>query len=212
MTLAERLDRIRQRIETAGGDPATVTIVAVTKGHPATVLADALDAGMVDVGENYGQELLAKAAEVDLSRARVHFIGGLQRNKIRRLAGTVSLWQTIDRARLIDELAVRDPGAELLIQVNSTGEAVKSGADPAAVDELVAHARQVGLIVRGLMSVGPTDPAVDAAPGFALTASLAADLGLETVSMGMSRDLELAVAAGSTMVRVGTELFGPRPR
>ncbi len=211
MSLADRLDRIHQRIAAAGGDPERITVLAVTKGHPASAITDALGIGLVDIGENYSQELLAKAAKVDLNPARVHFIGGLQRNKIRRLAGTVALWQTIDRGRLIDELAARDPGAAILVQVNTTGEAAKSGAQPSEAAELVDQGRQAGLDVRGLMTVGPTDPGGDPSPGFAQAAGLAADLGLSVVSMGMSRDLEAAVAAGSTMVRIGTELFGPRP-
>jgi uncharacterized pyridoxal phosphate-containing UPF0001 family protein len=141
----------------------------------------------------------------------VHFIGRLQSNKVRQLAGLVDVWETIDRPSLVDELARRAPDARLLVQVNTTDEPDKGGCAPADVAALVARAVTAGLRVDGLMTVGPTGrPASDAAAGFALVRRMADDLGLATCSMGMSDDLEVAVAAGATQVRIGTGLFGVR--
>ncbi len=209
--LKQRWDRINQRIADAGGDPAAVTVVAVTKGHPVTAMAAAIEAGLSDVGENYAQELLVKSAATDLGGARVHFIGGLQRNKVRRIAPLVALWQTIDRRELMVEVAKRQAGARVLVQINATTEPQKSGCAPDAVADLVAVGSQLGLKVEGLMTVGPTDADADPSAAFSATAQLATNLGLSTISMGMSRDLETAIRCGSTMVRIGTELFGPRP-
>src|SRR4051812_15061530 len=118
--VAERVGVVRRRIEAAGGDPEAVTIVAVTKGVGAGVPRAARDAGLVDVGENYAQELLAKAADVD--GLRWHFVGRLQRNKIKELARAVHLWHTVDRPSVADGLGARCPGAAVLVQVNASGE------------------------------------------------------------------------------------------
>lgn len=210
-----RLDGLRARIVAAGGDPAAVTVLAVTKGHPAAVVDVALAAGMTELGENYAQELLAKVAwhgqhPVAGGPPRWHFIGHLQRNKVRQLAAHVALWQSIDRAELVAEVARRAPGARVLIQVNATGELQKAGCPVAHTAALVDHARGLGLDVAGLMTVGPTDGTADPGPGFEAVRALVDRLGLTVCSMGMTDDLEVAVRCGSTMVRVGTALFGPR--
>jgi pyridoxal phosphate enzyme (YggS family) len=209
----ERAEAIRQRVRAAGGDPASVRLVAVTKGHPPEVVPLAVAAGLVDLGENYAQELLAKHGERPDRRGPDvcwHFIGQLQRNKVRQLAGLVGLWQSVDRAPLVDELARRAPGAHVLVQVNTTGEVDKGGCPLPDVPALVERAAVAGLAVDGLMTVGPTDPDADPAPGFEATRALVDRLGLATCSMGMTDDLEVAVRAGSTMVRIGRALFGPR--
>ncbi len=121
----------------------------------------------------------------------------------------MSLWQSVDRPELMAEIAKRAPGAAVLIQVNTTDEPQKAGCRPAELDPLVDRARELGLDLRGLMTIGPTSGA-DPRPAFALLRSEADRLGLDTVSMGMSGDLEAAVAEGSTMVRIGTALFGAR--
>jgi uncharacterized pyridoxal phosphate-containing UPF0001 family protein len=138
-------------------------------------------------------------------------IGGLQRNKVKLLAGTIHLWQTVDRASLVDEIAKRGPGDQILVQVNTTGEGQKSGCEPAAAAGLVEQARRAGLVVRGLMTVGPTSASSDPRPAFELLRSLALRCEVDELSMGMSNDFELAVKEGATMVRVGSALFGPRP-
>ncbi len=206
----ERLAAIRARIAAAGG--TDVTVVGVTKGHPVAVVDLARQAGIVDLGENYAQELVEKATTVVPPGPRWHAIGRLQRNKVRLLAPHVTLWQTVDRVELADEIARRAPGADVLVQVGTTGEEGKGGCPVADVPALVEACRSAGLAVRGLMTVGPTDPDVSPGPGFVMVRGLVDRLGLEVCSMGMSDDLEIAVDAGSTMVRIGRSLFGPRVR
>jgi pyridoxal phosphate enzyme (YggS family) len=185
----------------------------VTKGFGSDAVAAVMAAGCTMIGENYAQELLAKLDELPATvpRPRVHFIGRLQSNKVRQLAAAVDVWESVDRASLLDEIARRRPGATVLLQVNSTGEAGKGGCPPVEVEALAARARNLDLDLDGLMTVGPTggDPATTRR-AFELTRRLTDALDLATCSMGMSGDLDLAVAAGSTRVRVGTALFGAR--
>ncbi len=210
-TIRERALEVGQRIE-AVADGRNVTMVAVTKAHPVELAVRAVSAGLVDLGENYAQELAAKAPVLaGGGEHRWHFIGGLQRNKVKLLAGSVALWQTVDREALAVEIAKRAPGAAVLVQVNTTGEQQKSGCEPRHAPHLVGAARAVGLDVRGLMTVGPTDPSLDPRPCFAALRTLAERLELPELSMGMSADFELAVAEGATIVRVGSVLFGARP-
>jgi len=207
--LRARVATVHERIASAGGDPEQVTLLAVTKGFDSSAVDLAVAAGLLDLGENYAQELVAKAA-VAPDGVGWHFIGRLQRNKVRQLASDVVLWQSVDRIELGAEIAKRSPGAMVLVQVNVSGEPQKGGGEPAAVRALVADLVAEGLDVRGLMAVGATGPAEASRPGFELVRSLADDLDLPVRSMGMSNDLEIAIEAGSTMVRVGTALFGPR--
>jgi pyridoxal phosphate enzyme (YggS family) len=211
--LRERVARVHERIASAGGDPSAVTLLAVTKGFGPEVAVAAAAAGLVDLGENYAQELVAKAPEVRAAghEVRWHAIGRLQRNKVRSLAGIVACWQTVDRVALGAEIAKRAPGAAVLAQVNVSDEPQKGGCAPGEVPELVAALRDLGLDVCGLMTVGRTGPPAEARVGFATLRRLADDLDLPIRSMGMSGDLDVAVAEGSTMVRVGAALFGPRP-
>lgn len=207
------LDRVRAEIAAAGGDPAAVTVLAVTKGFGPDAPRAALAAGLTSLGENYAQELAAKAgALADDDQAQWHFIGQLQSNKVRQVADIVTCWQSVDRSSLIDEIAKRAPGARVMIQVNATGEAQKGGCAVTDAPTLVARARQAGLEVDGLMTVGVADDDVVTGRAFDTVRALVDDLGLREVSMGMSADLALAVKAGTTMVRTGTALFGPRPR
>jgi len=200
---------VRSRIEACGG--SDVVLVGVAKTFGVDAIEQALEAGLRDIGESYAQELRDKLDQfADDARPRWHFVGGLQRNKVRHLAGRVHLWQSVDRAALVDELVRRDPGAAILVQVNSTGEAQKSGCAPAEVDGLVARATAGGLDVQGLMTIGHLDDVDATGRAFALTRRLCDELGLRHCSMGMSADLEQAVEAGSTMVRVGRDIFGPR--
>jgi len=205
----ERLATVRSRIEQAGGDPDAVTVLAVTKGFDRSAVDRAVEAGLVDLGENYAQELLAKAPDAPAG-VRWHAIGRLQRNKVRQLAPHVAVWQSVDRAELGAEIARRAPGATVLVQVNVTGEPQKGGCEPSDLGPLVADLRSDGLVVTGLMAVGVAGPAEAARPGFARLRQLADELALPVRSMGMSADLEAAVAEGSTMVRIGTALFGSR--
>jgi PLP dependent protein len=211
-----RLEAVRDRIARAGGDPDRVTVVAVTKGHPVETVRDVLAAGLADLGESYAQEMVAKLADLDAGpppdgpQPRWHLVGRLQRNKVRQLASHVALWQSVDREPLAAEIAKRAPGAAVLVQVDVTGEPTKGGCPPSEAAALVDRCRALGLDVQGLMALGPTDDPDGARPAFARLARLADELGLPERSMGMSDDLEAAVAEGSTMVRVGTALVGPR--
>lgn len=211
-----RLAAVRDRITAAGGDPDRVRIVAVTKGFGADAILAAMAAGLVDIGENYAQELLAKAREIgEPSRSgggpRFHFVGRLQRNKVRAIAPVVHLYQSVDRLALGTEIARRAAGAAVLVQVNLTDDPNRGGVDPAAADGLVADLGGLGLDVRGLMAVAPMGPPGGARAGFRKVRELADRLGLGERSYGMSDDLEEAVAEGATMVRLGTALFGSRP-
>lgn len=209
------LERVLDQVADAGGDPDGITVVAVTKGFGAEAPVAALGAGLVDLGENYAQELRDKAADVDahaeLPTPRWHFIGRLQSNKVRLVADRVACWQSVDRASLVDELAKRAPGVRLFVQVDATGEPGKGGAEPDDVPDLVARARDAGLDVAGLMTVGAFGDEAATEAAFAATAALADRLDLPERSMGMSGDLAAAVRAGTTMIRVGTALFGDRP-
>ena len=208
----ERLTLIHRRIAAAGGDPAAVTVVAVTKGFGADAVRAALAAGLGDIGENYAQELVAKHAALgpDGAGARWHFLGSVQRNKVRALAPLVELWQGLARAVEGAEIAAHRPGARCLVEVDTTGARGRGGCPVAEVPALVSALGAHGLVVEGLMTVAPPPPA-PAGPVFATVRALADALGLAECSMGMSDDLEAAVAEGSTMVRVGRALFGPRP-
>lgn len=197
-----------------------VAIVAVTKGFGPWAIDAAVRAGCTAVGENYAQELLAKREVIERTTPTVHFIGRLQRNKVRQIADLVDVWASLDRASVIDEVAARAPGATVLIQVDPVKETADDPADDSAkggcavsdAAALVERARGAGLVVAGLMTVGPTDePPESARPGFARVRHLVDELGLEVCSMGMSNDLVVAVQEGSTQVRIGTALFGPRP-
>ncbi len=211
-------DAVRTRIAAAGGDPSAVTLLAVTKGQPITAVRAAVAAGLVDIGESYVQEFVAKAATLDdeLGTAgatpapRWHFIGRLQRNKVRHAAPYVHLWQSVDRLSLAAEIAHRAPGAAVLVQVNVSGEPQQGGCAPERVAAIVEGCTDLGLDVRGLMAIGALGPPAEVRAGFRLVRELADRLALPERSMGMSGDLDLAVAEGSTMIRVGTALFGPR--
>ncbi len=212
--VAARLERLRSRIEGAGGDD--VAVLAVTKGFGPDAVRAALGLGLGAVGENYAQELLAKAEALATDPppgpAPVwHFLGRLQRNKVRHVAPLVAVWESVDRVELVQEIARRAPGATVLIQANLSEEPQKGGAPLASVPELVERGRDLGLVVDGLMGVGPAGDPEGSRPGFRALVALADRLDLRQRSIGMSADLEVAVEEGATTVRVGRDLFGPRP-
>ncbi|MGD0312320.1 MAG: YggS family pyridoxal phosphate enzyme [Acidimicrobiales bacterium] len=221
---AARLSDVRRRIDSSSPRPDSVRIVAVTKGFGADAVQAALDAGLADVGENYAEELLAKAALVATgdgtggdgggpappSAPVWHFLGAVQRNKVARLAPLVTWWQGVCRPEEGTAIARRRPGSTVLVQIDVAGIAGRGGVPPDRAPELVARLRDEDLDVAGLMAVGPPGPPEGARPGFARLSSLADSLDLPVRSMGMSDDLEVAVAEGSTMVRLGRALFGER--
>ena len=209
--VAERHAAVRARIA-AAAPRRDVRVVAVTKGFGAWAVDAAARCGIADIGENYAQECIAKLAEVSAaSRPRVHFIGRLQSNKVRRLARLVDVWQTVDRAALVTEIARRAPGAEVMIQVNTSGAAWQGGCAPAATETLAAQVSDAGLRLVGLMTMGPLGPAAESRACFGELRRMTDSLGLRHCSMGMTDDLEAAVSEGATMVRIGRSLFGPRP-
>ncbi len=205
----DRLAALRERIAMLGGDE--VKIIGVTKTHGVDLVQAAMTAGITEIGENYAQETVAKLTGLD-PRPTVHFIGQLQRNKVRKLVGLVDVWQTVDRIELGAEIAKRDPAARVMVQVDISGEDTKGGCLPADTGRLVDELRELGLDVIGLMGVALLADPTEARPGFCLLRSLVDELDLSECSMGMSGDLDIAVQEGSTMVRIGTGLFGPRER
>lgn len=221
-TIAENsatvLERIAAASRTAGRDPATVGLLAVSKTKPAAALREAAAAGLRDFGENYLQEALDKQpALVDLPLVW-HFIGPIQSNKTRAIASHFDWVHSVDRLKIAQRLAEQRPPERgplnICLQVNVSGEASKSGCHP---DELPALATAVSqlpnLRLRGLMAIpeATEDPASQRAAFARLrTMSETLNLNLDTLSMGMSQDLEAAIAEGATWVRVGTALFGAR--
>ena len=212
-SVAAALDQVRARIAAAGGGPG-VAILPVTKGFGPAAIEAAVAAGATAVGENYVQELVAKLDALAPSGSpipAVHLIGQLQTNKVKHVAGRVAVYETVDRPKLAAEIAKRDPGATVLIQVDTSGEPGKGGCPLAGVDALADTVTGLGLVLAGLMTVGPTEGGPEAArPGFRAVRAAVDRLGLETCSMGMSGDLDVAVQEGSTQVRIGTALFGSR--
>ena len=206
--VAGRVAVLRRRVAAIAGE-RPVTIVAVTKAFGADASRAAARAGLADVGENYGQELLTKARQLEEEPAlRWHFLGAVQRRKVRPLAPHVHLWQSVDRESAGVEIAKAAPGARVLVQVNVSGLPGRNGCEWAGAPALVERLRAHGLDVRGLMAVAsPADPRQE----FRRLARMAGDLGLPELSMGMTGDLEIALEEGATMLRVGRALFGPRP-
>ena len=208
--VADRVALVRSEISNAGG--SEVSLIAVTKSFGIDALRAASTAGCEGVGENYAQELLEKVT-VGLPSIDVHFIGALQSNKVRMLAGHIALWQSVDRDSVVDELGRRAPGTSILIQVDTTQEPSKGGVTPSQLDVLRTRAESRGLVVEGLMTIGPTDGTQqECEKSFGMLRQLVNEQGLSVCSMGMSADYPIAVACGSTMVRVGSGLFGDRER
>lgn len=213
MSVAGNLQAIRTNIERAGRSPDEITIVAVTKGFGVDVCLQAIDAGLTMLGENRVQEALEKMRTV--SGAEWHLIGHLQTNKAKVAAGHFAMIQSVDSQHLVDALAKVSPTQQVLIEVNVAREAQKTGANPDEAQAVIAHAARA-LDLRGLMAMGPAQgdptPAFEELVRIRDEAQQRLGKSLPILSMGMSGDYELAVKAGSTMVRLGAALFGPRPR
>lgn len=187
-----------------------VRLIAVTKSFGVDAISAAYQAGCRAIGENYAQELIAKKDSIPADM-EVHFIGHLQSNKVKSLVGVVDVWQTVDRVSLVDELARRSPGARVLLQVNTTGESSKSGCSLTDLEGLCDRARLARLDPIGLMTIGPTGgDESQCAQAFSALRDAADRLGLRECSMGMSEDWRIAVREGSTMIRLGSSLFGAR--
>lgn len=208
--LQDRRERLTDRLRAAGGE--AVTVLAVSKGHPVEAAVAACRLGMTTLGENYAQELRGKAEILTGAHdVNWHFIGQLQTNKVRMIAENVTVWQSVDRIKVGREIAKRVPGATVYAQVNLSSETQKAGCSFDDLDELVSQLHELDLHIDGLMGVGTAASEMETASGFAQLRAATDRLGLANCSMGMTGDLELAVREGTTMVRVGTDLFGPRP-
>ncbi|MGG7595548.1 YggS family pyridoxal phosphate-dependent enzyme [Pseudomonas sp. WC1] len=221
-TLADNIGAIATRINTAalaaGRDPADIQLLAVSKTKPASAIREAHAAGLRHMGENYLQEALTKQQALSDLPLIWHFIGPIQSNKTKAIAEHFDWVHSVDRLKIAQRLSEQRPAElpplNICLQVNVSGEASKSGCSPA---ELPALAQAVnvlsGLRLRGLMAIPePTEDRAEQEAAFATLRELQAQLGLglDTLSMGMSHDLEAAIAQGATWVRIGTALFGAR--
>lgn len=224
--VAQVQERVRQAALAAGRDPAEVTLVAATKVQTSDTIREAIAAGITCCGENRVQEFNTHWADGAYEGARVHFIGHLQKNKVKYLVGKVDLIESIDSPELMTAVSDRAVKVgvvqDILIEVNIGAEASKSGVSPEAVENLLSLAAQLpGVRVRGLMSIPPVAQGPDGNCGyFREMQQLFVDMkekivdnknSLDILSMGMSGDFEDAIACGATEVRVGTVLFGQRP-
>ena len=220
--ISAAIQSVRERIERAcgrvGRDPSSVQLIAVSKGHSEEAIRAAHSAGMRVFGENYAQELAAKASALgDLPDIRWRFIGHLQRNKIKLIERARATVDTVDSVRLAEAISTRAAASgravEVLLQVNVGDEPQKSGCRPEEVPQLVEAVRALPSVsLRGLMTVAPHLDDLEAIrPFFAKLRELAEAHGLPELSMGMTHDLEPAVEEGATILRIGTAIFGPRP-
>jgi len=217
--LREKLEQVETRITSAaaraGRRRSDITLLAVTKKFPASVMREAYALGLREFGENYVQEFDSKRAELaGLEGARVHLIGHLQSNKAKRAAEIFDVLQTLDTPKLARRVEQEQRPLDVMIEVKLSAETAKTGAGPEQLPELIAA---IGccphLRLLGLMTMPPwSEDAEKSRPYFARLRRLAGEHNLKQLSMGMSHDLEVAIEEGATMVRVGTALFGPRRR
>ncbi len=239
MKIQENLERIRQKIDAAcrraGRSPAEVTLVGVAKGQSIERIAEAVTAGLTDIGENYAQEFLKHVGALLAGpshgahqgaplQPRWHFVGHLQRNKVKQVIGPVGLIHSLDSLELANEIERHSAGLEksqpVLIEVNLGGEKTKSGIDPNAVGpSVIALNDRLHLSLKGLMGIPPwgTDPE-ESRPFFRKLRQILDEINrqrlykepLTELSIGMTSDFEIAIEEGATLVRIGTGLFGVR--
>lgn len=221
-TIADNIGLVIQRIRAAAAavqrDASSIHLLAVSKTKPAQAVRDAYAAGLHDFGENYLQEALGKQADLTDLPLSWHFIGPIQSNKTRAIAENFAWVHSVDRLKIAQRLSEQRPAdlppLNICIQVNVSGEASKSGCTPADLPALAtAISALPRLKLRGLMAIPePTEDRAEQDAAFATVRDLQASLNLplDTLSMGMSHDLESAIAQGATWVRIGTALFGAR--
>ena len=210
--------RIRAAAEAVQRDVTSIHLLAVSKTKPAAALREAYAAGIRDFGENYLQEARAKQVELTDLPLSWHFIGPIQSNKTRDIAEHFAWVHSVDRLKIAQRLSEQRPAnlppLNICIQVNVSGEASKSGCTPEDLPALAAAIQALPrLTLRGLMAIPePTEVRAEQDAAFAKVRSLqqSLNMGLDTLSMGMSHDLESAIAQGATWVRIGTALFGAR--
>ena len=228
--VAEKVEIVRKRIQEVcfrcGRKPEDVLLLCVSKTFGIDRIRDAINAGLLDFGENYAQEFLEKRSQINDDRVRWHFIGHLQSNKVKYIAEHVHLIHSVDNERLAEEIQKRAEktgrALDVLIEVHTTDEATKYGVPPERTMDLVKRISGLDRVrVQGLMTMGPfSDVPNDSRPSFqqlvALRDRILAE-GIEHVSMrhlsmGMSHDFEVAIEEGSTIVRIGTAVFGERAK
>lgn len=221
-TIAENIAKVRERIREAAQasqrDSATIGLLAVSKTKPAAAIREAHAAGVRDFGENYLQEALGKQLELADLDLTWHFIGPIQSNKTKPIAEHFAWVHSVDRLKIAERLAAQRPAGlpplNICLQVNVSGEASKSGCTPEELPALAQAVTQLPqLRLRGLMTIPePSDDPAEQHAAFARLRELRdrLDPGLDSLSMGMSHDLEAAIAEGATWVRIGTALFGAR--
>ncbi|HAF90365.1 MAG TPA: YggS family pyridoxal phosphate-dependent enzyme [Pseudomonas sp.] len=216
--IAKVAARIREAAQAAGRTPSAVGLLAVSKTQPAAAIREAFAAGVGDFGENYLQEALDKQAQLGDLALTWHFIGPIQSNKTKPIAEHFDWVHSVERLKIAQRLSAQRPAhlppLNLCLQVNVSGEASKSGCAPEDVTALAESVAALpNLRLRGLMCIpAPTDDPQEQRAAFARLRHLkdSLDLPLDTLSMGMSQDLEAAIAEGATWVRIGTALFGAR--
>jgi len=216
--IAKVAERIREAAQAVQRDPASAGLLAVSKTQPAEAVREACAAGLQDFGENYLQEALDKQGQLADLPLRWHFIGPIQSNKTKAIAEHFDWVHSVDRLKIAQRLSEQRPDSlpplNICLQVNVSGEASKSGCAPQDVAELASTiAALPRLRLRGLMAIPePTDDVAEQRAAFARLRELqqTLNLDLDTLSMGMSQDLEAAIAEGATWVRIGTALFGAR--
>ena len=229
MSISENISRVRERLaeaeNAAGVAENSVTLVAVTKTRTPEEIEQVLDEGVPDLGENRLQEAEQKIPVLLHRNPRWHFIGHLQRNKVRNVVGVFDLIQSVDSVRLAAEIEKKAEAdgicQRVLIQVNTSGEESKFGCDPSLVDQLMTEVSGFrNILIVGFMTIGPlTDEETKIVESFVSLRKIfdkyakepPANADIRYLSMGMSHDFELAVREGANMVRVGTDIFGPRP-
>ena len=214
--LSQRLEVVQNRIsraaERCGRDPAGITLIAVTKKFPASIIREAYDSGLREFGENYVQEFEGKHPQLADLKARFHLIGHLQSNKTRKAAELFQVIQTVDSVKLARRLDSEGKPLDVMLEVKLSEEESKSGAAPEALSDLIRGVRAcANLRLLGLMTMPPwSDDPEQTRPYFRRLHELAQEHGLSQLSMGMSHDLEAAIEEGATSIRIGTALFGPR--
>ena len=215
------LHRIAAACDSVGRKPEEVTLVSVAKTFGSDHIRAALGAGALDIGENYVQELLAKHKDIDDPRIRWHFIGHLQTNKVRRIAGLVHMIHSVDSVHLGKEISKEGERIgkriSVLLEVNTSGEATKYGVEPTRAHSLAYELSELSYLdVAGLMTIGPFLPDPEASrPAFRMLRRLRdtieeSGISMRHLSMGMTNDFEVAIQEGATIVRIGTAVFGKR--
>jgi hypothetical protein len=228
--IAANAERIRERISTVcrktGRNPSEITLLAVGKTFPADNIREALHAGIIDIGENYVQELLEKKKLIPQEDVRWHFIGHLQSNKVKYISDWISLIHAVDNLSLAREIERRAEHSsrviDVLVEVNTTGETSKFGIQPSDTVEFVRSLAPLRNIrIAGLMTIGPFLPDPEGSrPMFRQLRNLRDEVGhlgqenvtMKHLSMGMTGDFEVGIEEGATIVRIGTALFGHRKR